>query len=170
MSRRDLFFKWSVYALGLLLVWMVDFHILPFLPTLGISPMLLPVAVAVVAVLEGSRGGAGFGMGVGLAWELLYPGGSGGLVIAMALAGMLAGSISQFALRRSFLGSLLCSALILVLLDGCRVLGGLLNGLAPLGSMLPLALGEIALSLLWPPLIYLLFSRIYRRVGGSKLA
>ena len=47
---------------------------------------------------------------------------------------------------------------------------GLMSSMINLGSMLPLALGEIALSLLWTPLIYLLFSRIYRRVGGSKLA
>ena len=59
MSRRDWCIKWSVYGLGLLLVWLVDFHILPYLSFLGVSPMLLPVAVAVVAVLEGSNGGTG---------------------------------------------------------------------------------------------------------------
>ena len=62
MTRRDLIHKWLVYALGLLPLWLLDDYILPRYPLFGVTPMLLPVAAAAVAVLEGAYAGAGFGM------------------------------------------------------------------------------------------------------------
>ena len=98
MTRRNQIHKWSFYALALLAVWLLDSCILPRYPLLGLSPMLLPLAACAVSVLEGSRAGAGFGMAVGLLWELAYPGGFGGLVFGMTLAGMLLGAAAQYVL------------------------------------------------------------------------
>lgn len=124
MTRRDLVHKWFFYSLGLLPVWLLDAYILPRYPLWGISPMLLPLAAAAVAVLEGAYAGTGFGMGVGLLWELTYPGGFGGLVFGMALAGMLMGAVSQYALSQSFPGCLICSAGVLAPWTGCGWPGG----------------------------------------------
>ena len=110
MTRRDFIRKWLVYALGLLPVWLLDAYILPRYPLYGASPMLLPLAVAAVAVLEGAYSGTGFGLAVGLLWELAYPGGFGGLVFFLALAGMVMGAVSQYALSQSFPGCLICAA------------------------------------------------------------
>lgn len=123
-----------------------------------------------MAVLEGAYAGTGFGMGVGLLWELTYPGGFGGLVFGMALAGMLMGAVSQYALSQSFPGCLICSAGVLAALDGLRVARGLLIHAAQLPDMLQVAVPEFLYSLAWSPLIWLLFRYIYSRVGGTKLA
>ena len=48
MTRRDLFHKWLIYALGLLPVWLLDAYLLPRYPLFGVTPMLLPLAVAAV--------------------------------------------------------------------------------------------------------------------------
>jgi len=170
MTRRDLIRKWLTYGLGLLPVWLLDAYILPRWPVFGISPMLLPLTVAAVAVLEGAYAGTGFGMAVGLLWELAYPGGFGGLVIAMALAGMVMGAVSQYALSQSFLTCLLCSAGVLSLLDLLRVLAHLLAKTAALPALLSVAVPEVLLSLLWTPAVWFLFLRIHARVGGSRLA
>ena len=170
MTRRDLFHKWFVYSLGLLPVWLLDAYILPRYPLGGISPMLLPLAAAAVAVLEGAYAGTGFGMGVGLLWELTYPGGFGGLVFGMALAGMLMGAVSQYALSQSFPGCLICSAGVLAALDTLRVARGLLVHAAQMPSLLQVAVPEFFYSLIWTPLIWLLFRAIYNKVGGTKLA
>ena len=61
MTRRDFIRKWTVYALGLLPIWLLDAYILPRMPLWGTVPMLLPLAVAAVAVLEGAYSGTGFG-------------------------------------------------------------------------------------------------------------
>ena len=95
MTRRDQIHKWFFYALGLFPIWVLDAYILNRLPVFGVIPMLLPLAVVSVAVLEGAYAGTGFGLAVGLLWELSYPGGFGALVFGMALAGMAVGAVTQ---------------------------------------------------------------------------
>lgn len=170
MTRRDIIHKWSVYALALALVWVADAYLLPRYPLFGFTPMLLPAALAAVAVLEGTLAGCGFGLGVGLLWEVGYAGGFGGLVLFLALLGLAAGALSQYALSRSLVGCLLCTAGILFLLDGIRILRGLFTNAATLYELLAVAVPECFLSLLWTPLIYLLFRAVFDRVGGTKLA
>ena len=170
MTRRDLIHKWLVYALGLLPVWLLDAYILPRVPLWGTVPMLLPLAAAAVAVLEGAYAGTGFGMAVGLLWELAYPGGFGGLVFYLALAGMAMGAVSQYALSQSLIGCLLCSAGVLALLDLLRIARILFINAARLSDLLQVAVPEFLWSLAWTPLVWLLFRAIYNRVGGTKLA
>lgn len=170
MTRRDLFHKWFVYGLGLLPVWLLDAYILPRYPLMGTVPMLLPLAAAAVAVLEGAYAGTGFGMAVGLLWELAYPGGFGGLVFGMALAGMAMGAVSQYALRQSFPGCLICSAGALAFVDLLRIIRMLFTRSAPLPALLQVAAAEFLWSIAWTPLVWLLFRGIHRRVGGTRLA
>ena len=170
MTRRDLIHKWFAYALGLVPVWLLDAYILPRYPLYGSAPMLLPLAAAAVAVLEGAYAGTGFGLAVGLLWELAYPGGFGGLVFFLALAGMVMGAVSQYALNQSFPGCLICSAGVLGLLDLLRVARGMLTNQASLPQLLRVAVPEFLWSLAWTPLVWLLFRIIYRRVGGTRLA
>ena len=170
MTRRDFIHKWLVYALALLPVWLLDACILPRCPLWGTTPMLLPLAAAAVSVLEGAYSGTGFGMAVGLLWELAYPGGFGGQVFFLALAGMAMGAVSQYALSQSFPGCLICSAGVLGLLGLLRVARGLLTNLAGLPQLLQVAVPEFLWSLVWTPLVWLLFRFLYNRVGGTRLA
>ena len=151
-------------------VWLLDEFVLNRVPLFGVVPMLLPLTVVAVAVLEGSVAGAGFGMAVGLLWELAYPGGSGILVFGMTLAGMLTGSIAQYALSQSFVSCLLCSAGVLAMIDGARIVRYLFVQAETLDVLLQVVASEIAVSLCFTPFIYLLFRMVFRRVGGTKLA
>ena len=168
MTTRDQIHKWFFYALGLFLVWVLDAQILNRLPVLGTIPMLLPLAVVSVAVLEGALPGSGFGLAVGLLWTLAYPGSSSLLVFGMALAGFLVGIVSQYALNQNFLGCLICSAAVLAVQEVVRLLAGLFTQIAPIQSLLQVA--EFLWSLCWMPLVYLIFRSIFRRVGGTRLA
>ena len=170
MNHRNILTKWLIYTLGLFPVWVLDAIILPRYPIGGVSPMLLPAAVAAVAVLEGAFAGTGFGLAVGLFWELAYPGGMGALVIGMALAGMLAGAVSQYALQQSLPGCLLCSAGALIFLDAFRIARALFVGQASLSVLLKVAVPEVLLSLVWTLPVWFLFQAIHRRVGGTRLA
>ena len=170
MTRRDQIHKWFFYALGLFPIWVLDAYILNRLPVFGIIPMLLPLAVVSVAVLEGAYAGTGFGLAVGLLWELSYPGGFGALVFGMALAGMAAGTVTQYALSQNFFSCLLCSAGVLGALDGFQILRALFIQLDTLDVLLQVAVPEVLLSLCWTPVVYWIFWRIFRRVGGTRLA
>ena len=170
MTRQALFRKWSVYALALLPIWLLDACILNRYPLFGVRPMLLPLAAVTVAVLEGGRAGAGFGLGVGLLWALAYPSGTGIMVIGMTLVGLLTGAAAQYALSQSFLGCLLCSAGALAAIDLWRIAVRLFVRSAGWASMLRVAAPEILYSLAWTPLVYLIFRAVCRRVGGTRLA
>ena len=170
MTTRDQVHKWFFYALGLFLVWVLDAYVLNRITFFGIIPMLLPLAVVSVAVLEGAYAGAGFGLAVGLLWELAYPGGFGGLVFGMTLAGMVVGAASQYVLSQNFFSCLLCSAVVLGALDSLQVLWALFIQLDTLDVLLQVAVPEVLLSLCWTPLVYILFRLIFNRVGGNRLA
>ena len=88
----------------------------------------------------------------------------------LALAGMVMGAVSQYALSQSFPGCLICAAGVLGLLGLLRVARGLLTNAAPLHQLLQVAVPEFLWSLAWTPLVWLLFRFIYRRVGGTRLA
>ena len=166
MTRQDLIHKWAVYALALLPVWLLDSCILPRFPLFGVTPMLLPLALTAVAVLEGPSAGAGFGLFLGLLWTLSYPGVPAAMIFLLTLAGLTAGTLSQC----SFVGCLVCSAACLALTELFRLISGVITQLGPLSALLSVLLGELLLSLCWTPAVYFIFSRVYRRVGGQKLA
>ena len=81
-----------------------------------------------------------------------------------------ASDIKEYALQQSFPGFLLCSAGALALIDALRTMLFRLSHLAQVADVLPVAAAECVLSLVWSPLVWLLFRRVYRRVGGDKLA
>jgi rod shape-determining protein MreD len=168
MTRRDYIYKWAAYGLGLVLVWVPDAFVLSRFPVMGVCPTLLPLALAAVALQEGAFAGTGFGLTVGLLWELTYPGGFGGLVFGLALAGMIIGTLAQYALNQSFLGCLLCCAGLLGCLGALRVLRGLMTQAATLSVLLGVAIPECLLSLAWTPVVFLLFRAIFRRIKKLK--
>lgn len=164
MTRRDQIHKWFVYTLALIPVWLLDEFVLNRIPVFGVVPMLLPLAVVAVAVLEGASGGAGFGLGVGLLGTAVYYHTGGGFVVLMTLLGLGTGLLTQYVLRQDFLGCLLCSALSLGILDVTRILPRLLYQRESLEAMLRVAGGEILWSLVFTPLVYAIFLWVFRRV------
>ena len=96
-------------------------------------------------MLEGALPGSGFGLAVGLLWTLAYPGSSSLLVFGMALAGFLVGIVSQYALNQNFLGCLICSAAVLAVQEVVRLLAGLFTQIAPIQSLLQVAVPGVPL-------------------------
>ena len=170
MARQDWIHKWMCYALALLPVWWLDAFVLTRFPVFGVTPLLLPVAVTAVAVLEGVSGGAGFGLGVGLLWATAYADGGGERVLRLPLVGMFVGALGRYALARSLVGCLLCSAGALASLMAVRGVVDLFFMRANLWQLLGVAMPQLLWSLFWTPLVYAIFHRVYQRVGGDKLA
>lgn len=166
---NDTLKKWLLYGLGgLFSVWLADTVLLPRL-ALPAAPVLMPVCVVAVAVLEGAFPGAQFGLAAGLVWATTYAGGSPGRIPLLTLIGMLSGVVSQYALRRSLSGCLVCTAGALAVLGCLNILGGLVTDLAPLGALALVAMEEFAVSLLCTPLVYFLFYKLYRKAGGKPV-
>jgi len=166
---NDTLKKWLLYLLlGLMPVWLLETVFLPRLD-LAVMPVLLPVCVVAAAVLEGAFWGAQFGLAVGLVWTLTYAGASPWRLTLLTLVGMAAGVVSQYALRRSLSGCLLCAAGVMGALEVLTILGGLTNDLSTPGPLLLLAIEEFAVTMVCAPLVYFLFYNLYRKAGGKPV-
>lgn len=169
MTRQAWLRKWFSYTLAVLCVWCLDAFILSRWPVFGVTPILLPVAVTAVSVLEGVSGGAGFGLGTGLLWAVAYPGGHGGRVLLLTVMGMFTGALAQYALAQTLMGCLLCSAAVLSVLELIQLAQELFFLRATLWPALCAALPQLLWSLCWVPVVYAIFLRVFQRVGGDRL-
>ncbi len=169
MTTRDQVHKWLIYALGLLAVWAAEALVLWRFPMFGVIPVLLPLAAVAVAFWEGARRGAVFGLCVGVLADAIYPGTPGGMTLGLCLMGFCVGAISQYGIRQTFLGYLLCAAVATAALELFRVLGLLLIQLGSPEALAWVALKEGLWSLCFTIAIYPLFKLIYDKVGGERL-
>ena len=166
---NDTLKKWLLYGVvGLLGVCAVDTLVLPRF-ALPAAPVLLPVCVVAVAVLEGAFTGAQFGLLAGVLWGLTYAGASPFRIPLLTLVGMACGALTQYALRRSLSGCMVCAAGTVGLLSVLNVLWGIITGLAEPGVLMTVALRESLITLLCAPLVYGLFYILYRKAGGKPV-
>ena len=161
--------KWLAYALALVPVWFAEAFLFSSFPLFGVKPMLLPLAAMAVATLEGASAGAGFGLAVGVLLETVVPGQPGMSTFLMALLGLAAGLLAQYALRQDLVGCFVYSVMALAAIDAVRIAGRLLTGTGPLDAMLVVAGKEILWSLCFVPLVYLEFRWVFRRVPKATV-
>ncbi len=169
MTTRDQVHKWLLYALGLAAVWAAEALVLWRFPVFGVIPVLLPLAAVAVAFWEGARRGAVFGLCVGVLADAVYPGVPGGMTLGLCLMGFCVGAVSQYGIRQTFLGYLLCAAVSMGALEFFRVLGLALIQLGSPEALFWVALKEGLWSLCFTVAIYPLFKLIYDKVGGERL-
>lgn len=170
VTRQLLMKKWLMYGFGLFPIWFLDCFVLGRYPIEGATPMLLPLTVAAVATLEGRLAGGAFGMWVGFVWETTYPGGWGGLIFVLTLFGFLAGAGVEKVLQKGFLGFFISGFGILVGVETLTILAWMLTGHGNHLELVALAGRQVALSILYTPLVYVIFRKIFSKVGGTRLA
>lgn len=169
MTRRDFLIKWLVYALALIPVLILNLFLFPRIPLFGTVPALLPVAAMTVAVLEGPAGGAGFGLFVGILADALIPGIPGTMTFALSLLGACSGMAARYGVHQNLAGCLICSGGSLIVINLVRVMFLLLRDTAPLSVLLLTALGEVFWSLVFLPLVYGIFLRVFHRVPKATV-
>ena len=160
--------KWFFYALGVVLVWILETMVFNRLTPFGVVPLLLPLAGAAVALWEGPVPGEAFGLCLGVVADAVYPGTPGGMTLGLALLGCLVGLLAENGVRQNFFGYLLCAAICMLLLDGVRVLWGAVSGLGPIGALALVGVKEAGWSLCFTVLVYPIFKLIHRKAGGSR--
>lgn len=170
MTRQAWLRKWFSYVLALLFVWCLDAYILSRWPVFGVTPILLPVAVTAVSVLEGVAGGAGFGLTTGLLWAIAYPGSHSGRIFLLTAMGLFTGALAEYALSQTLLGCLLCSAAVLAVVELLQIAQELFFLRATLWTTLCIAVPQLLWTLCWVPVVYSIFRRVFRRVGADRLA
>lgn len=166
MTRQDFVKKWIFYGLALAIAAGLQGLVFARFRLMGTMPVLLPLALAALATLEGAAAGAGFGVAVGVV--SMYADGSGAwIILAASLGGLAVGLMAQYVLRQDFIGYIICSLGIYALRLAWCVLPRWLEQIAPLEVLLRVGVPELLWSLALSPVIYLLFRFMYRRWGSA---
>lgn len=165
-DRRGSVFLWIAYAIVFLICYFFAAGIFGRFPLLGSVPNFIPVAIAMVAVLEGSFAGSIFGLCLGL-FGFLAQGDTGpGFLFVGAALGMLAGLLQRDRRRHTFGPCLLASAGCLLVTELVRVVAGLITGAGSLGALARIGALEGLYSLALALPAYFLFRFVYRRLGS----
>ena len=124
LTNRALLTKWGLYALGFLLLVLVQQLVLDHLPALlGATPFLMPMLVAVVAALEGPTGGTIFGIAVGFLSDLAGGGVfSGVYTLSFFCVALAVAVISKYWVMRNVFGSLIYALLAFAVIDAVQIL------------------------------------------------
>lgn len=166
MTREDLIRKWFAYATALCLTAGLQALVFSRLRPLGVTPVLLPLAMTALAALEGPVSGAGFGIAVG-ALSVCLDGSSPWSVILFCLGGLVTGLVSKYALRSSFLGFAVCSLGASAVFTAAHILPRWLGGKAALPVLLRVGGPELLWTMLLSPIVYFLFRFVFRRWGSA---
>lgn len=163
MTQQDIFVKWLSYSLLLVVLALVNFFLLPAVPSLPL-PLLLPSLAVAVGALEGSRAGAGFGIVAGVVLGCLAHR-TPLCIPALSLAGWLSGLTTQYVLRRDLVGHTICALAVLLVWEGSALLGHLMGQTAPLQQLLRVAGPELLASLVFTFPVYALAYFCYLHYG-----
>ena len=164
MTRRMTTLKWVFYALWTLVFLLVQQLVFPYLRIAGVHPFILPSLAAIAASFEGKREGPVYALVLGLVCDTLFTGAFPCFyAVVLTLSALLAGQ----AARRLIMPGAVCS---LAVSAGALLLTDLFNAVAftyshgtPPGEAMWLTAREILLSLPFPMLVHLVFSRVHRR-------
>lgn len=154
MTRQDFLFKWFFYGCSLIPIWWMEAFVLNRFPVMGVIPVLLPVALGIIAALEGPVGGAGFGLAVGFLCDAVYYGEHGFITLTMCLLGWAAGALARYVLNTNMGGCFVCSVGVLGSLTLFQVLWGWFIQLASLSVLLTVAIPELIWSMVFFLVIY----------------
>lgn len=161
--------KWSAYSGVLLLVYIVQFNVVGYIPFYSTSPLVFPLCAVMIGYFEGQMAGVTWGLVVGILCDAAFYDGSGRWTIGLALIGLLVGAASRYGLHQSLLGAFLSTLVGLVLVELGRVAGFAFQGTIDLAPVLTAALWEIVWSLVLSVPLYGLFHWVYSRVPKSTV-
>ena len=147
--------KWLVYMLVYMAFAVLQTNVLPYITLFGVHPNVLPLAAAMVSVLEGGVPGALFGVFAGLCCDALYPKFEVVHTIYFFASGLAIGNLVSALFKKSLYTAALCAVVSLAVLDFILVtLFFLIPRRAGLDALIQVALPEIILSALFTPLVY----------------
>lgn len=165
-ERRGSVFLWIAYTAAFFICYFFAAGIFGRFPLMGSVPNIIPVAIAMVAVLEGSLAGSIFGLCLGLFGCLAQESTGPSLILLGAVAGMCSGFAQERRPRRNLLPCLLSSLGSLALVELVQGLGRLFAGAGHWQTLARIALFEMLYSMLLALPAYFLFRFVHRRFGS----
>ena len=148
-KRRDFIISILLHALLLIVVYVLQSMILPFLRFNGFVPLLLPIAVAGVAVYEGRYVGGVTGIFAGILCDISFNEPAAVFTVLLTVAGLLVGALTDTVMMRGLATFFLCSIAVLAFSLFALMFTLLFFEGVPPRPLLTVALWQIVYSLLF---------------------
>ena len=168
LPKSYIFWKWTVYGLGTLALFALQYLVLNHIEVWGVRPFLYPMLPAVVSSYEGLRRGSVFSLVLGAVCDMLLVGPFDGFfTLVFTVIGIASAMISENMLPPSGLCALAVSGMAMTLTALARMAIQILSGGGHLSLMAHIAAVEMALSL--PALLAIvpLYRLIHRRCASD---
>jgi len=114
MKKRALLITILLHALLLMVVYMFQGVIFPFLRLGGLVPLLLPIACTGIALYEGRDTGGVAGLFAGILCDVSFNQPVGVFTVLLTLTGLIVGTLADTVVLRGFVTYYLCSSVVLV--------------------------------------------------------
>ena len=114
MKRKTLIISTLLHALLLIVIYVIQGVILPFMRFGGLVPLLLPVAATGVALYEGRDTGGVTGLFAGILCDVSFNQPVGAFTVFLTLSGLVIGTLSDTLILKGFMTYYLCCGAVLV--------------------------------------------------------
>ena len=138
-----------IYAVFLIIVYILQAEVFTRIRILGCIPALLPLAAVGVAMLEGSGRGSVFGLFAGIFCDVSFNQPAALMTLTLTLVGWIVGRLAETVVRRGFLAFIVVSFCALLLVSFVQMFGQLFFEHAPAGALLKTALGQTLVTLIF---------------------
>jgi rod shape-determining protein MreD len=102
MKRRTLIVSIALHALLLMIVYIFQSMIFPYLRLAGLAPLLLPIVSTGVAVYEGRYAGGITGIFAGILCDVSFNEPTGVFTVLLTFSGLLIGTMADTVITRGF--------------------------------------------------------------------
>ena len=156
-----------IYAVFLIIVYILQAEVFTRIRILGCIPALLPLAAVGVAMLEGSGRGSVFGLFAGILCDVSFNQPAALMTLTLTLVGWIVGRLAETVVRRGFLAFIVVSFCALLLVSFVQMFGQLFFEHAPAGALLKTALGQTLVTLIFTLPMYPVLKYLSRKTRAA---
>jgi len=115
MKKRELIISILLHALLLLIIYVFQGVIFPFMRLNGLAPLLLPIASTGIALYEGRDSGGVSGLFAGILCDISFNRPVGTFTVLLTLMGLFIGALADAYILRGFVTYYFCCAAVLII-------------------------------------------------------
>lgn len=109
-----------LHGLFLLLAYILQAAVMPYLPVFGVCPVVLPIAAVGTGLFEGSFRGGIFGLIAGMLCDVSFNMPTVLFTVVLTIVGIITGVLAESIMARGFPSYFLCSLGALLLVGFCQ--------------------------------------------------
>ena len=172
MEKKAIRYKWILYVALMFITMILETTVLSHVKIFGATPThLLPYAVAVIAMLEGTTSGALAGLFAGVISDALLPTADGFYTITLVLCGILISFLCTLVFWKNYWTTLLyLAATMLSVRLVYYIFFFVIFGKAEVLSLFWTLPAEFFVTAVFTPLMYFLIVKIAKRTGYDEEA